>query len=51
MAGLQAAPRPAQTATAGNTTEYFYCYEQLTGVCIPDGSTRAAGFDQFIRQT
>jgi len=35
---------------AGNTTEYFYCYEQLTGVRFPDGSTRAAGFDNFNRQ-
>jgi hypothetical protein len=26
----------------GNTTEYFYCHEQLTGVRFPDGSTRAA---------
>jgi len=35
---------------AGNTTEYFYCHEQLTGVRFPDGSTRAAGFDNFNRQ-
>ena len=35
---------------AGNTTEYFYCHEQLTGVKFPDGSTRAAGFDNLNRQ-
>ncbi|MCX7004750.1 MAG: hypothetical protein NTV22_15965 [bacterium] len=35
---------------AANTTEYFYCHEQLTGVRFPDGSTRAAGFDNFNRQ-
>jgi RHS repeat-associated protein len=35
---------------AGNTTEYFYCHEQLTGVRFPDGSTRAAGFDNLNRQ-
>ena len=34
----------------GNTTEYFYCREQLTGVRFPDGSTRAAGFDNLNRQ-
>jgi len=34
----------------GNTTEYFYCHEQLTGVRFPDGSTRAAGFDNLNRQ-
>ncbi len=28
----------------------FYCHEQLTGVRFPDGSTRAAGFDDFNRQ-
>jgi len=35
---------------AANTTEYFYCHEQLTGVKFPDGSTRAAGFDNLNRQ-
>ena len=35
---------------AANTTEYFYCHEQLTGVRFPDGSTRAAGFDNLNRQ-
>ena len=29
---------------------WFYCHEQLTGVRFPDGSTRAAGFDNFNRQ-
>jgi len=28
---------------AGNTTEYFYCREQLTGGRLMNGSTRAAG--------
>ena len=32
-----------------NTTDYFYCHEQLTGVRFPDGSTRAAGFDNSNR--
>jgi len=35
---------------AANTTEYFYCHEQLTGDKFPDGSTRAAGFDNLNRQ-
>lgn len=33
-----------------NTTTFHYCHEQLTGVEFPDGSTRAAGFDNLGRQ-
>ena len=35
---------------AGNNTAYFYDHEQLTFVAFPDGSTRAAGFDNLNKQ-
>ena len=40
----------SSSGSAGNTTKYFCCHEQLTGVRFPDGSTRAAGFENFNRQ-
>jgi len=40
----------ALTDGRGNVTRYYYDHEQLVGVEFPDGTKRAAGFDNLNRQ-